>query len=94
MSDPADLDAAEVRSRLGLPARMMTWLERIERPTGSRGPVLPDGAEAARLLERLGVDPADRAGTLAARPDPISHPALWWVLDRAYHDLLANMCPG
>ncbi|MBA2362361.1 MAG: hypothetical protein H0V86_02380 [Chloroflexia bacterium] len=89
-----DTDNVDVQSQLALPARMMTWLERIERPTGSRGPVLPDGAEAARLLERLGVDPADRAGTLAARPDPISHPALWWVLDRAYHDLLANMCRG
>jgi hypothetical protein len=53
MSDPADLDAAEVRSRLGLPARMMAWLERIERPPGSRGPVLPDGERKIRRHGRL-----------------------------------------
>lgn len=88
------LDAAEVRSRLDLSPNMMTWIERVERPATSRSPVLPDDAEAARLLERLGVEPIDRAETLAARPNPDAHPALWWVLDRAYHDLLANMGHG
>jgi hypothetical protein len=87
----ADLAAAEVQRQLDLPAKTMAWLEHIERPTADCAPVLPDDAEAARLLERLGVQPADRAATLAARPDLEAHPALWWVLDRAYHDLLANM---
>lgn len=53
--------------------------------------MLPDDAEAADLLDRLGVDPIDRAATLAARPDPVTHPELWWVLDRAYHRMLAAM---
>ncbi len=90
----SNLDAATVRRRLGLPDRMMDWLGGVERPAGSPGPVLPDDAEAVRLLERLGVQPIDRAETLAARPDPDAHPALWWVLDRAYHDMLANMGRG
>ena len=46
MSDLADLDAVEVQSRLNLPAETMAWLQRIERPSGSRGPVLPNDAEA------------------------------------------------
>ncbi len=91
MSELADLDPGEVRSRLCLPAETMAWLERMERPSGSQGTILPDDAEAERLLERLGADPADRAETLAARPDPDAHPELWWVLDRAYHDLRATM---
>ena len=52
---------------------------------------MPDDAEAERLLDRLGVEAIDRAATLAARPDPEAHPALWWVLDCAYYDLLATM---
>lgn len=91
MGDLADLDAAEVQSRLGLSAETMAWLRRIERPAGSRDPVLPDDAQVERLLERLGVEPTDRDTTLAARPDPDAHPELWWVLDRACHDMLATM---
>ena len=87
-------DSAEVRTQLDLSDRAMAWLGSIDRPPDARGPVLPNDAEAARLLERLGVQPADRAETLAARPDPDAHPELWWVLDRAYHDLLAGMGSG
>jgi hypothetical protein len=85
------LDAADVQRWLDLPAETMSWLQGIERPSGSCGPVLPDDADAEQLLERLGVDPTDRAETLAARPDPDAHPDLWWVLDRAYHEILATM---
>jgi hypothetical protein len=90
----ADMDATEVQNRLDLPAGTMAWLESIERPATSDGPVLPDDAEAQRLLERLGANPADRAETLAARPDPDAHPELWWVLDRLYHEMLATMGAG
>lgn len=85
------LNLSEVQSRLDLPAHTMMWLERIERLSGSRGPVLPNDAEAEQLLERLGVEAADRDTALAARPDPEAYPALWWVLDRAYHDMFATM---
>jgi hypothetical protein len=86
-----NLDAAEIQHRLDLPDETTAWLGRLERPAGSHRPVLPDEREAAQLLERLGVQPADRAETLAARPDPATHPELWWVLDRAYHAQLAEM---
>ncbi len=90
----SNLDPADVWSRLGLPAETMAWLRCIEPPATTRGPVLPDDAEAGRLLEQLGVEPIDRAETLASRPNPEAHPAPWWVLDRAYHDLLSNMGRG
>ena len=85
------MDAAEVQRRLHLPARMIAWLGDVHRPVGSSGPVLPNDVEATDLMERLAVEPSDQAATLAARPDPDVHPALWWVLDRAYHDMLATM---
>jgi GNAT-like C-terminal domain/N-acyltransferase N-terminal domain len=52
---------------------------------------LPGDTEAAELLERLGVDPIDRAETLAARPDPDAHPELWQRLVRGYRELLADL---
>lgn len=88
---PDQLDLEDVRAQLSLPAETVSWLGAIGRPAGAPGPVLPSAAEAERLLERLGVDSDDRAETLAARPDPREGPAFWWVLDRAYHKLLATM---
>ncbi|MEQ4207946.1 acyltransferase domain-containing protein [Actinopolymorpha sp. B9G3] len=88
---PVDMDLASVRRELHLSADAVTWLEQIDRPVASLGPELPDDAVAAHQLERLGVDEVDRSETLAARPDPDTHPALWWVLDRAHHALLAIM---
>lgn len=90
-SGSEELDAVEVQRQLGLAPEMAAWLGRIERPADRRGLSLPDDAEAARLLERFGVAESDRVDTLAARPDPTAHPALWWVLDRLYHDMLANL---
>lgn len=69
----------------------MEWLERPDHGMGRHWPVLPGDGETADLLERLGVEPADRAETLAARPDLDRHPEFWWVLDRAYNALLADM---
>lgn len=88
---PPEMDAAQVQRQLTLSDRMIDWLRGVHRPADAPGPVLPPDGEAARLLDRLGVDPDDAAGTLAARPDPVAHPVLWWVLDRAYHDMLAHM---
>ena len=82
---------ADVQTRLGLPAQTAAWLERLNQPGYAARLALPDDDEATRLLEQLGVDPADRAATLAARPDPVAHPALWWILDRLYRELLATM---
>lgn len=85
------LSSSDAQSQLHLPDRMIAWLCGIERPATSQGPMLPSNTEAGDLLERLGVESTDRATALAARPDPIAHPALWWVLDRMYHEMLANM---
>ncbi len=88
---PDLLAPAEVQRRLGLTDDDMRWLLSLRRPPGVDAPRLPDRAEAETLLQRLGVDPDGCADTLAARPDPDAHPALWWVLDRVYHDILAAM---
>lgn len=83
------VSSAEVQRSLGLPDETMAWLTNIDRSSDSQGPVLPDDAQAEQLLGRLGVDPVDRADTLTARPNPDNHPHMWWVLDRAYHQLLS-----
>jgi len=85
------MDAAQVQRQLDLSDRMTTWLRNVHRPADAPGPVLPPSPEAAQLLGRLGVDPGDADDTVGARPDPIAHPALWWVLDRAYDDMLNHM---
>jgi hypothetical protein len=86
-----DLTLNMVRSRLTLSPRWIQWLEHIDR-AGHTGPVpFPDDAEAAVLLERLGVDTADQAAVIAARPDPAFHPELCWVAGRIYQDLVAKM---
>lgn len=89
-----DISFGDVQRNLGLSDEMMLWLERIERPSASPAPQLPDDVEAVYLMERLGVEPADQADTLAARLAPDEHPELWWVLDRIYHDMLANLGRG
>ena len=89
-----DLSASDVQKTLGLSDEMMRWLERVERPSASLAPQLPSDDEAVHLMERLGVEPADQADTLATRLDPDEHPELWWVFERIYHDVLANMGRG
>ena len=87
----SSLNLADVQRLLDLPASTVQWLNGITRPSDARGLILPNDAEAERLLERLGVEVIDRDTTLAARPDPDAHPALWWVLDRAYQDIVVTM---
>jgi hypothetical protein len=48
---------------------------------------LPGLAAGAEVLARLGLDEADRAAMLAARPNPDGTPYLWWRLERAYRQL-------
>ncbi len=83
---------AMARKELGLSPEAVQWLSE-RRFVGSQvredGPVLPDDETADRLLTRLGADPRDRADTLAARPDPERHQALWWVLDLMYRHQLS-----
>jgi hypothetical protein len=85
------LEIGEVARELGLSERARSWLHDINRPPVLRGPTLPDDRTAEQLLTRLDVNPADRADTLAARPDPQHHPALWWILDRIYRHTVDSM---
>lgn len=86
-----ELSVDDVRRRLELSEKATTWLERAA--TLDTGPALelPDDAEAAELLDRLGVRAEDRAEVLANRPDPVGHPTLWWLLERAHREQLATM---
>ncbi|GAB2682203.1 acyltransferase domain-containing protein [Kribbella swartbergensis] len=52
---------------------------------------LPSHAAAEEDLRRLGVDAADRAATLEARPDPHRHPELWSLLERCHHQLTSTV---
>lgn len=90
----ADISFADIQEKLGLSEVMMQWLKHLKRIDNSPPLHLPDDKEAVYLMERLEVEPADQADTLAARLDPNEHPELWWVLDRIYHDMLANMGQG
>ena len=85
------LDGSTVQDRLGVSERFRVWLDQIEVPGQAHEPVLPGVAEADSLLERLGVQAHDRAACLASRPDPETHPELWWVFNRVYQDLLSRV---
>lgn len=91
---PLSLEPEDVQRQLHLPPLPPESIQRLahlQRPPGAPTPVLPDQSEAEDLLKRFGVDGADQADVLASRPDPVEHPALWWVLDRVFHDILATM---
>lgn len=91
VGDAARLSAATVQRELDLSDAFVARLGRMSWPADAPELVLPDDRAAADLLERMAVGAEDRASTLAARPDPARHPALWWVLERVYHDVLATM---
>lgn len=82
---------AGVQEELGLPEAFVAWLGQMSGQADAPGLVLPDDRAAADLLKQMTVEAEDQASTLAARPDPERHPALWCVLERVYHDVLATM---
>jgi hypothetical protein len=84
------LSTDDVGRVLGLAPDVITRLAPFRDPGGPQV-VLPDARRADELLARMAVEPTDRATTLAARPDPEEQPELWWVLDRSYRLLLAQM---
>lgn len=90
----ATLSPTEIQNKLGLSSEILDWLTSVERLESLRQPVLPNNTEAAQLLERLSVKPADRAYTLAARPNPDAQPELWWILSQIYYDMLVHMGHG
>lgn len=85
------LSASEIQSHLGLSDRCRDWLERIAAAGDVDDVVLPDDASANSLLLSLGVEAPDRDACLAGRPDRGQHPALWWLLRYAHHEIVANL---
>jgi hypothetical protein len=84
------LNIADVGRRLSLPSDAIDRLAPVQKRGGPEV-ALPDDALAEQLLAAMAVDGADREATLTARPDERSHPELWWVLDRSFRLLLAQM---
>lgn len=83
------LNAEQVRRQLALPESTLDRITRIGSP--GRQVDLPGDAEADRLLQLLGVQPDDRRDTLAARPDPVEHPELWWILSVLVDELITQL---
>lgn len=82
-----ELNASDVGRRLGLADEVVGRLVPVPGPEV----VLPSDEVAERLCVRLGIEDVDRRSTLAARPDQVDDPELWWVLDCSYRLLLAQM---
>lgn len=79
---------AEVASRLELPEELGPWLDalaRLDPPSG--GVRLPRGAEAVERLSQLGLVEPDLSAIVAALPGPERQPELWWLLERAAHQV-------
>ncbi|HKS98506.1 MAG TPA: acyltransferase domain-containing protein [Rugosimonospora sp.] len=84
------MDGTGVPAGLELPAEQQAWLAGLAALGPPEGGVpLPDGAEAARRLSLLDTDPADAEAILRHRPEPGT--PLWWLLERAYHELVGHI---
>ncbi|MGA8114072.1 MAG: acyltransferase domain-containing protein [Actinocatenispora sp.] len=98
-ADPAAADDAAhgpVRHWLDLGGAADGWLTELAATEVPAVVPLPSRADAARLLERMGVPPQDVAEALDAAPDPDRHPELWWLLQRCrqvLHDRLGGEEP-
>lgn len=87
-----NLDAARVRTRLGLSDDLIPWLEELELSGPPPTPVLlPDIHETDDLFTRLGVSPADAADIIAAWPILDQSPEIWWLLERCHQQLVAHI---
>src|SRR6266516_6675884 len=82
-------DAPVVARRLHLGPEYAAWLEAVGASPGGIAP--PTGEAAARLLAKLGLDEADRAAVVGALPSRHAQPELSWLLERAYHAVLADI---
>ncbi|MFI6318510.1 acyltransferase domain-containing protein [Nonomuraea sp. NPDC050556] len=86
------MDSESVRRELRLGENTAAWLSRIDELGPPPEPVrLPRGDEARDLLRRLEVPALDVEEIVAATPDPDRDPALWWLLERAHHEIVHRM---
>lgn len=86
------MDAGEASGALRLAGEQRAWLDDLAALGPPAGGVPVPGAGPARaLLSGLGFRPADAGDVLRNRPERDTAPWLWWLLERAYHQLLAGM---
>jgi len=83
-----ELSPATVARRLELPDQLTRWLDSLE-PVGPPpdGVPMPRGQAALEQLGRLGVVEPDLTAIAQALPTPEQQPELWWLLERAYHQV-------
>ncbi|GAA3130186.1 acyltransferase domain-containing protein [Streptosporangium carneum] len=86
------MDSESVRRELRLGENTRAWLSRIDELGPPPEPIrLPRGDEVRDLLRRLEVPDPDVEEIVAATPDPDRDPALWWLLERAHHEIVRHM---
>jgi len=81
----------DILRALRLPPDARPALERLAEVQPGTPVCLPAPAEADELLTRLGLSPADRIETVAARTSPAEHAAMRWLLDRCHGLLVERM---
>lgn len=88
----ADPQQSTVIHRLGLDGQYDAWLSRLTEIGPPPGPLsLPRDDDARTLLERLSIAEPDRSAIVDAIPSPDEQPELWWLLERAYHQVLRDI---
>lgn len=87
-----DLDAHKVGKQLNLSPRLVNW---INKPTEDLlDPKLPDDALALELFNKLAIPRGAWAEIMSSRPDREEHATIYWLMCRAFTDLLDNMGTG
>ncbi|MFI6924013.1 acyltransferase domain-containing protein [Nonomuraea spiralis] len=86
------MDSKTVSSELKLGEMGTAWLSGLDELGPPPEPVrLPRGDEAHDLLRRLQVPELDAKEIVEAAPDPDRDPVLWWLLERAHHEIVRHM---
>lgn len=83
-----DLSVATVARGLDLPDQLARWLDALEQVgPPPDGVPMPRGEAALEQLRRLGVAEPDLGAIAEALPTPEQQPELWWLVERAYHQV-------
>ncbi|RCV49610.1 acyltransferase domain-containing protein [Marinitenerispora sediminis] len=86
------MDVGVVLERLGLPERTGPWLEGLAGvPVADAGIPLPGPAGAEAALAPFALEERDRAELLGLWPRPHGDPELWWLLERMYGVVVADL---
>ncbi|WP_067970110.1 acyltransferase domain-containing protein [Nocardiopsis trehalosi] len=89
------MDVAAVVDRFDLGAEMRGWLEEASGlPVPEGGLPLPGRAEAPAVLARLGCEPRDAEELLEIWPDASWPVELWWLMERMYAVVAADLAAG